>query len=70
MAIHRCTPAEWMVLRDWLGKIEQAILATAPNVYNVLKPTDWPMLPAPEPHVCKPEKPRTGRPRKVMQVDI
>lgn len=63
------TRAEWMVLREWMAKIEQAILATAPNVYNALKPADWPMLPAPEPHVCKPPKPRTGRPRKVEQID-
>ena len=25
---------------------------------------DWPPLPAPDPHVCTPAKPRTGRPRK------
>ncbi len=58
------TKAEWSMLREWMTKIEQAILATAPNVYNALKPVDWPMLPAPEPHVCKPSKPRSGRPSK------
>lgn len=62
------TKAEWSMLREWMDKIEQAILATAPNVYNALKPVSWPMLPAPEPHVCKPAKPRTGRPRKESAV--
>lgn len=61
------TPAEWQMLREWMQKIEQAILLTAPNVYNALKPADWPPIPAPEPHVCRPPKPRTGRPRKVQR---
>jgi len=58
------TQAEWNLLRDWMMKIEQSILVRAPNVYNSLKPADWPPIPAPEPHVCRPAKPRTGRPRK------
>ena len=58
------TQAEWGLLRDWMNKIEQAILSRAPNVYNSLKPADWPPLAAPEPHVCQPPKPRTGRPAK------
>lgn len=58
------TKAEWELLRSWMTRIEQAILATAPNVYNSLKPLDWPPLPAPDPHVCMLAKPRTGRPRK------
>jgi len=58
------TQAEWQMLRDWMTKIEQAILVRAPNVYNSLKPTAWPPIPAPAPHVCRPPKPRTGRPRK------
>ena len=58
------TKAEWELLRTWMERIEQAILTTAPNVYNSLKPVDWPPLAAPDPHVCIPPKPRTGRPRK------
>lgn len=58
------TKAEWDLLREWMNKIEQGILVRAPNIYNSLKPADWPPLPAPEPHICKPAKPRTGRPRK------
>ena len=45
------TEAEWCLLREWINKIEQAILVTAPNVYNSLKPSNWPPLPAPLPHV-------------------
>ncbi|QYG04051.1 tyrosine-type recombinase/integrase [Massilia sp. NP310] len=60
------TPAEWDMRREWMQKIEQAILMKAPNVYNALKPVEWPPLPAPEPHVCRPPKPRTGRPRKIQ----
>ena len=58
------TKAEWELLRTWMERIEQAILTTAPNVYNSLKPIDWPPLAAPDPHVCIPAKARTGRPRK------
>ena len=58
------TQAEWNLLREWLMKIEQSIIVRAPNIYNSLKPADWPPIPAPEPHVCRPPKPRTGRPRK------
>lgn len=58
------TKAEWALLRTWMNKIEQAILVTAPNAYNSLKPADWPPIPAPDPHVCRPALPRTGRPRK------
>lgn len=64
----RYNAAEWEDLRDWMSKIEQAMLALAPNVYNALKPVDWPMLPAPDPHVCRPPKPRTGRPRKDAKI--
>jgi integrase len=56
------TQAEWAELRSWMMKIEQAILVRAPNAYNALKPVDWPPIPAPPPHVCRPPKPRTGRP--------
>lgn len=56
------TQAEWKTLREAMMKIEQSILSKAPNVYNALKPVDWPPLPAPAPHVCRPPKPRTGRP--------
>lgn len=61
------TKAEWGLLREWINKIEQAILVTAPNVYNSLKPADWPPLAAPDPHVCKPAKPRSGRPPKKVE---
>jgi integrase len=59
------TQAEWQLLREWMAKIEQAMFLKAPNVYNALKPVEWPAIPAPAPHVCKPPKPRTGRPRKL-----
>lgn len=58
------TAAEWSLLRQWMMKIEQSIIVKAPNVYNSLKPAEWPPIPAPEPHVCRPPKSRTGRPRK------
>lgn len=58
------TQAEWKLLRDWMAKIEQQMFLKAPNVYNALKPVEWPPIPAPPPHVCRPPKPRTGRPRK------
>lgn len=58
------TKAEWALLVEWMARIEQGILAKAPNVYNALKPVDWPMLAAPEPHVSRAAKPRSGRPRK------
>jgi|GEM_PF-408613 len=58
------TKAEWELLRTWMERIEQSILSTAPNVFNSLKPVDWPPLAAPDPHVCMPPKPRPGRPSK------
>ena len=58
------TVAEWALLREWMMKVEQSIIVRAPNIYNSLKPADWPPIPAPEPHVCRPPKSRTGRPRK------
>lgn len=64
------TAAEWALLRDWMCRIEQAILSKAPNVYNALKPADWPMLPAPKPHVSRPAKPRTGSPKKVILTEV
>lgn len=66
---HLYTQAEWAILREWMARIEQALFVLAPNAYNSLKPADWPPLPAPEPHVCKPPKPRSGRPRKDAIVD-
>ena len=58
------TQSEWELLKQWMQRVEQAILLTAPNIFNSLKPADWPPLAAPEPHACKPPKPRSGRPRK------
>ena len=58
------TKAEWELLRQEMARIEQSILVKAPNVYNALKPVDWPAIAAPPAHVCRPPKPRTGRPRK------
>ena len=58
------TKAEWRLLREWMERIEQAFLTKAPNVYNALKPTDWPPLLAPPPHECRAPAPRSGRPRK------
>ncbi|MGF6181255.1 integrase [Massilia sp. UYP32] len=58
------TRAEWALLREWMTRIEQEILAKAPNVYNALKPVDWPMLAAPEPRVSRPARARPGRPRR------
>ena len=57
------TKAEWLLIKEWIEKIEQRILSTAPNIYNSLRPADWPLIPAPDPHVCKPPKPRSGRPK-------
>lgn len=62
------TAAEWSLLRQWMMKIEQSIIVKAPNVYNSLKPAEWPPIPAPEPHVCRPPKSRTGRPPKAVKV--
>lgn len=62
------TRGEWVLLRDWMAKIEQAILVRAPNVYNALKPADWPPLAAPDPHVCRPVKARSGRPKKQDEI--
>jgi len=58
------TKAEWALLAEWMARIEQGILAKAPNVYNALKPVGWPMLAAPEPHVSRAAKSRSGRPPK------
>ncbi len=58
------TKAEWALFRKWMNKIEEGILTTAPNVYNSLKPEGMPPLAAPDPHVCKPALPRSGRPNK------
>jgi integrase len=63
------TRAEWMLLSEWMTKMEQYILTTAPNIYNSLKPVEWPPLKAPEPHVCASAKPRTGRPPKAKVID-
>jgi integrase len=57
------TRAEWAMLRDWMARIEQEILARSPNVYNALRPVEWPMLAAPEPHVSRLARPRSGRPK-------
>ena len=64
------TQAEWNLLREWMMKIEQSIIVRAPNIYNSLKLADWPPIPAPAPHVCRPPKPRTGRPRKVAETKV
>lgn len=64
------TQAEWHLLREWMEKIEQAILVRAPNVYNSLKPVAWPPILAPDPHVCRPPSPRTGRPRKAPAAEF
>lgn len=60
------TQAEWALLRTEMNHIEQGILLTAPNVFNALKPVDWPPIAAPAPHLCRPPKPRSGRPRKAI----
>ena len=64
------TRAEWAMLRDWMARIEQQIMAKGPNVYNALKPVDWPMLAAPEPHASRPAKPRRGRPIHVDRLNL
>lgn len=61
------TEPEWQYVKDWLQKLEDAVLMTAPNVYNALRPADFPPLTAPEPHQLAPVKPRSGRPRKSTQ---
>lgn len=57
--------AEWDLLRTHMERIEQAILSTAPNVFNSLKPLERAPMVAPDPHVCQPPKSRSGRPRKI-----
>lgn len=57
------TRAEWALLKDWMARIEQPIMAKTPNVYNALKPLDWPMLVSPEFRVTRAAKIRTGMPR-------
>jgi len=66
----RYNVAEWSILREWMTKIEQGILTLAPNVFNALKPVEWPPSPAPAPHVCRDVKPRTGRPRKELPGEV
>jgi integrase len=66
----RYTEAEWDLLRDCMGRIEQEILSKAPPVYNALKPANWPPLPpVREPFEWPPAKPRSGRPRKATGPD-
>jgi integrase len=55
---------EWAMLREWQERIQEHIFATAPNLYNAIRPSDRPALQAPPPHVPTPPKPRSGRPRK------
>lgn len=64
------TKAEWALLRKCMNRIEQAILVTAPNAYNALKPVEWPPIPAPDPHVCKPAAPRSGRPKNALSSGV
>ncbi len=61
------TEPEWQFVQEWMQKIEDTVLMAAPNVYNALRPADFPPLPAPEPHRLTPVKPRSGRPRKTVQ---
>lgn len=64
----RYMDAELSDLKEGMAKIELEILSKAPNVYNDLRPASWPpIVPAPPRHVCRPPKPRTGRPRKIMR---
>lgn len=58
------TQAEWILLREWIERIEKCIIATAPNIYNSLSPASWPALAAPEPFVSK-RIVRLGRPPKM-----
>jgi hypothetical protein len=60
----RYSVPEWVLMREWVEKVQEYILATAPNVYNSLLPAGRPMLPPRDPHVPNPPKPRSGRPRK------
>lgn len=62
----RYSQPEWALLREWAEKIQTYIFSTAPNVYNSLRPADWQPLPAQDPHVPKPPKSRSGRPRKTI----
>lgn len=63
------TKPEWAMLKNWMERIEQGILLKGPNVYNALKPIDWPAIAAPEPHACRPVKSRSGRPKKIDPAD-
>lgn len=37
---------EWFELQDALQKVEHLMASSAPSFYNMLKPADWPLLPA------------------------
>ena len=60
----RYSRPEWLFMREWAEKVQEHALTTAPNVYNSLKPPGHPALPARDPHIPTPPKPRTGRPKK------
>lgn len=60
---------EWSLLREWAEKIQEYIFLQAPNMYNSVRPSDRPAVPAPPPHVPNPPKPRSGRPRKALVRD-
>lgn len=60
---------EWALLREWAEKIQEYIFMQAPNLYNSVRPSDRPAIPAPPPHVPNPPKPRSGRPRKALIQD-
>lgn len=60
----RYTEAEKDHCREAMAKVEAEILRCAPNVYNDLRPIDWPPIEAPERRPMPTAKPRTGRPRK------
>jgi len=58
------TKAEWALLVESMTRIGQEILAKSTDVYISLKPVDWPMLAAPEPHASRLANSRSGQPRK------
>lgn len=65
----RYTEAEKEYCREAMAKIEAEILRCAPNVYNDLRPLDWPPIEAKERRAMPKAKPRTGRPRKSASVE-
>jgi integrase len=65
----RYTEAEKAICREAMARIEAEMLRCAPNVYNDLRPIEWPPIEAKERRPVPQAKPRTGRPRKQQEAE-